>query len=167
MFIIAWEVQISLSEIYEETEVRFSLLQNKLFCLLVDSFHWFIFVFLYQLICLSDLEFDYINPYDSASRVNAVVIIEYALQGVLCASFFLTLNWFPFLVMAPVTYYHVKLYVLLSLSPQVYPANHTCLFGHFPIVLLLLMWISWYLTLVVLLWRNLYCHYMIEEFHYT
>jgi hypothetical protein len=73
-------------------------------------------VFLYQLICLSDLEFDYINPYDSSSRINAVVIIEYALQGVLCAAFLLTLNWFPFLVMAPVTYYHVKLYVLLSLT---------------------------------------------------
>uniref|UniRef100_A0ACD5YJU8 Uncharacterized protein n=2 Tax=Avena sativa TaxID=4498 RepID=A0ACD5YJU8_AVESA len=65
----------------------------------------------YQLICLSDLEFDYINPYDSSSRINAVVIIEYVLQGVLCASFLLTLNWFPFLVMAPVTYYHVRLYM--------------------------------------------------------
>uniref|UniRef100_A0ACD5Y5Z6 Uncharacterized protein n=2 Tax=Avena sativa TaxID=4498 RepID=A0ACD5Y5Z6_AVESA len=65
----------------------------------------------YQLICLSDLEFDYINPYDSSSRINAVVLIEYTLQGVLCASFLLTLNWFPFLVMAPVTYYHVRLYM--------------------------------------------------------
>ncbi|XBI79437.1 hypothetical protein VPH35_088904 [Triticum aestivum] len=82
----------------------------------------------YQLICLSDLEFDYINPYDSSSRINAVVIIEYALQGVLCASFLLTLNWFPFLVMAPVTYYHVKLYVLLPLSPVVYPQTiNACL----------------------------------------
>ncbi|TVU50079.1 hypothetical protein EJB05_01436, partial [Eragrostis curvula] len=66
---------------------------------------------LLQLICLSDLEYDYINPYDSSSRINAVVIIEYALQGALCASFLLTLHWFPFLIMAPVTYYHVKLYM--------------------------------------------------------
>ncbi|CAD6270033.1 unnamed protein product [Miscanthus lutarioriparius] len=58
-----------------------------------------------------DLEYDYINPYDSSSRINAVVLIEYALQGALCASFLLTLHWFPFLVMAPVTYYHVKLYL--------------------------------------------------------
>ncbi|CAD6267751.1 unnamed protein product [Miscanthus lutarioriparius] len=64
-----------------------------------------------RLICLSDLEYDYINPYDSSSRINAVVLIEYALQGALCASFLLTLHWFPFLVMAPVTYYHVKLYL--------------------------------------------------------
>uniref|UniRef100_A0A804PRE2 Uncharacterized protein n=1 Tax=Zea mays TaxID=4577 RepID=A0A804PRE2_MAIZE len=37
----------------------------------------------YQLICLSDLEYDYINPYDSSSRINAVVLIEYSLQGAL------------------------------------------------------------------------------------
>ncbi|XP_006664048.1 protein cornichon homolog 4-like [Oryza brachyantha] len=65
----------------------------------------------YQLICLSDLEFDYINPYDSSSRINSVVLIEYLLQGALCASFLLTLHWFPFLVMAPVAYYHGKLYM--------------------------------------------------------
>jgi len=88
----------------------------------------------YQLICLSDLEFDYINPYDSASRVNAVVIIEYALQVVLCACFLLTLNWFPFLVMAPVTYYHVKLYVLLSLSPEVYPVKPYMLIWSFSLL---------------------------------
>uniref|UniRef100_J3NDM6 Uncharacterized protein n=1 Tax=Oryza brachyantha TaxID=4533 RepID=J3NDM6_ORYBR len=64
-----------------------------------------------QLICLSDLEFDYINPYDSSSRINSVVLIEYLLQGALCASFLLTLHWFPFLVMAPVAYYHGKLYM--------------------------------------------------------
>ena len=26
-----------------------------------------------QLMCLADLEFDYINPYDSASRINFVI----------------------------------------------------------------------------------------------
>uniref|UniRef100_A0A0D9XZN3 Cornichon family protein n=1 Tax=Leersia perrieri TaxID=77586 RepID=A0A0D9XZN3_9ORYZ len=64
-----------------------------------------------MLICLSDLEFDYINPYDSSSRINSVVLIEYSLQAALCASFLLTLHWFPFLVMAPVAYYHGKLYM--------------------------------------------------------
>ncbi|XP_072986434.1 protein cornichon homolog 2-like [Typha latifolia] len=64
----------------------------------------------YQLICLSDLEFDYINPYDSSSRINAVVIPEFAVQGVLCTSFLLTWHLFPFLIMAPITYYHVKLF---------------------------------------------------------
>ncbi|XP_020110453.1 protein cornichon homolog 1-like [Ananas comosus] len=65
----------------------------------------------YQLICLSDLEFDYINPYDSSSRINSVVIPEYIVQGLLCTSFLLTWHWFPFLITAPVTYYHVKLFM--------------------------------------------------------
>ncbi|XP_072971179.1 protein cornichon homolog 2-like [Typha angustifolia] len=65
----------------------------------------------YQLICLSDLESDYINPYDSSSRINAVVIPEFLVQGVLCTTFLLTWHWFPFLIMAPITYYHVKLFM--------------------------------------------------------
>ncbi|CAA6672329.1 unnamed protein product [Spirodela intermedia] len=65
----------------------------------------------YQLICLSDLEFDYINPYDSSSRINAVVTPEFVVQGVLCVLFLLSLHWFPFLIMAPITYYHSKLYL--------------------------------------------------------
>ncbi|CAL9188171.1 unnamed protein product [Musa hybrid cultivar] len=65
----------------------------------------------YQLICLSDLEFDYINPYDSSSRINAVVIPEFLVQGILCILFLLTWHWFPFLIMAPITYYHIKLYM--------------------------------------------------------
>uniref|UniRef100_A0A1D1XFY9 Protein cornichon 1 n=1 Tax=Anthurium amnicola TaxID=1678845 RepID=A0A1D1XFY9_9ARAE len=65
----------------------------------------------YQLICLSDLEFDYINPFDSSSRINAVVVPEFIVQGILCILFFLTWHWFPFLIMAPITYYHVKLYL--------------------------------------------------------
>ncbi|CAH8391253.1 unnamed protein product [Eruca vesicaria subsp. sativa] len=27
-----------------------------------------------NLVCLADLEFDYINPYDSASRINSVLL---------------------------------------------------------------------------------------------
>ncbi|URE05881.1 protein cornichon [Musa troglodytarum] len=65
----------------------------------------------YQLICLSDLEFDYINPYDLSSRINAVVVPEFMVQGTLCILFLLTWHWFPFLLMAPITYYHTKLYM--------------------------------------------------------
>ncbi|KAJ0965114.1 hypothetical protein J5N97_026252 [Dioscorea zingiberensis] len=64
----------------------------------------------YQLICLSDLEFDYINPYDTSSRVNAVVVPEFVVQGTLCILFLLTWHWFPFLIMAPISYYHFKLF---------------------------------------------------------
>ncbi|KAF3338288.1 protein cornichon 1-like protein [Carex littledalei] len=66
---------------------------------------------LYQLITLSDLEFDYINPFDSSNRINAVVLPEFILQAVLCASFLLTWHWFSFLITLPVTCYHLKLYM--------------------------------------------------------
>ncbi|XP_078432964.1 protein cornichon homolog 2-like [Wolffia australiana] len=65
----------------------------------------------YQLICLSDLEFDYINPYDSSSRINAAVIPEFLVQALLSVIFLLTWHWFSFLMMAPVTYYHLRLYL--------------------------------------------------------
>ncbi|XP_011625461.1 protein cornichon homolog 4 [Amborella trichopoda] len=68
-------------------------------------------VLVYQLICLSDLEYDYINPYDSSSRINAIIMPEFVTQGVLSALFLLTWHWFMFLLMAPVTYYHIKLYL--------------------------------------------------------
>jgi hypothetical protein len=65
----------------------------------------------YQLICLSDLEFDYINPYDSTSRINRLVISEFMIQGVLCLLFLLTGCWFMCLITAPLVYYHAQLYV--------------------------------------------------------
>nr|CAD1830182.1 unnamed protein product [Ananas comosus var. bracteatus] len=65
---------------------------------------------IYQLMCLADLEFDYINPYDSASRINKVVLPEFALQGVLCLLFLLSGHWLMFLLSTPLVYYNVKLY---------------------------------------------------------
>ncbi|XP_068643266.1 protein cornichon homolog 2-like [Aristolochia californica] len=65
----------------------------------------------YQLICLSDLEFDYINPYDSSARINTVVIPEFIVQGALSTIYLLTWHWFMFMLMAPLTYYHIKLYM--------------------------------------------------------
>ncbi|XP_077210295.1 protein cornichon homolog 2-like [Tasmannia lanceolata] len=68
-------------------------------------------VAVYQLICLSDLEFDYINPYDSSARINAVVMPEFAIQGALSTLYLLTWHWFMFLMTAPITYYHIRLYM--------------------------------------------------------
>ncbi|XP_057478831.1 protein cornichon homolog 4-like [Actinidia eriantha] len=56
-----------------------------------DLLAWLLFFFMlvallaiivYQLMCLADLEFDYINPYDSASRINQMVLPEFITQGV-------------------------------------------------------------------------------------
>ncbi|KAH0458349.1 hypothetical protein IEQ34_013664 [Dendrobium chrysotoxum] len=64
----------------------------------------------YQLICLSDLECDYINPYDSSSRINAVVVPEFIVQGFLSSLFLMTWQLIPFIIMAPITYYHVQMF---------------------------------------------------------
>nr|VDD29495.1 unnamed protein product [Brassica oleracea] len=64
----------------------------------------------YQLICLADLEFDYINPYDSASRINFVVLPEFFLQGFLCFFYLVTGHWFMALLGVPYLYYNFQLY---------------------------------------------------------
>ncbi|KAG6382821.1 hypothetical protein SASPL_157468 [Salvia splendens] len=61
------------------------------------------------LMCLADLEFDYINPYDSASRINQVVLPEFITQGVLCFLFLVTGHWFMSLLCVPYLYYNVRL----------------------------------------------------------
>uniref|UniRef100_A0A6N2K0Q1 Uncharacterized protein n=1 Tax=Salix viminalis TaxID=40686 RepID=A0A6N2K0Q1_SALVM len=43
-----------------------------------------IVIIIFQLMALADLEFDYINPYDSSSRINKVILPEYITEGVLC-----------------------------------------------------------------------------------
>ncbi|KAK1286336.1 hypothetical protein QJS10_CPB20g01544 [Acorus calamus] len=64
----------------------------------------------FQLMCLADLEFDYINPYDSASRINSVVLPEFIVEGVLCFLFLISGHWAMFLLCVPYLYYNVKLY---------------------------------------------------------
>ncbi|EXC17847.1 Protein cornichon-4-like protein [Morus notabilis] len=84
-----------------------------------DLYEWLIsFFFLiallilivYQLMSLADLEFDYINPYDSSIRINRVILPEYITQGVLCVFFLLMGHWFMSLLCVPYLYYNVRLY---------------------------------------------------------
>ncbi|CAL0314288.1 unnamed protein product [Lupinus luteus] len=84
-----------------------------------DLFVWLISFFLliallvlvtYQLMCLADLEFDYINPYDSSSRINTVVLPEFIIQGVLCFFYLFTGHWIMSLYAAPCLYFNVRLY---------------------------------------------------------
>ncbi|KAG2683368.1 hypothetical protein I3843_10G028500 [Carya illinoinensis] len=65
----------------------------------------------YQLVILTDLEADYINIYDTASRINRIVIPEFIVQGVLCAVFLITWHWFMFLMTVPLACYHVMLFL--------------------------------------------------------
>ncbi|KAK7294938.1 hypothetical protein RJT34_17837 [Clitoria ternatea] len=65
----------------------------------------------YQLILLVDLEFDYINPYDSTSRINQVILPEFVIQGIFCFTNLIAGYWFIFLISLPCLYYNVRLYV--------------------------------------------------------
>ncbi|XP_012087083.1 protein cornichon homolog 4 [Jatropha curcas] len=67
-------------------------------------------IIVFQLMCLADLEFDYINPYDSSSRINKVILPEYITEGVLCLFFLLTGHWCMALLCVPYLYYNVRLY---------------------------------------------------------
>ncbi|KAL4558097.1 hypothetical protein LXL04_036293 [Taraxacum kok-saghyz] len=66
---------------------------------------------LYQIVCLSDLESDYMNPYESSSRINAVVVPEMVLHGVCSVLLLLTGYWFMFLLTLPITIYNSMLYM--------------------------------------------------------
>ncbi|XP_066371959.1 protein cornichon homolog 1-like [Miscanthus floridulus] len=65
---------------------------------------------IYQLMCLADLEFDYINPFDSSSRINKVVMPEFVLQVLLSVLFLLSGHWAMFLLSLPLVYYNYTLY---------------------------------------------------------
>ncbi|ESW11996.1 hypothetical protein PHAVU_008G076200 [Phaseolus vulgaris] len=65
----------------------------------------------YQLILLVDLEFDYINPYDSTSRINQVVVPEFIIQGSFCFINLIAGHWFIFLLSLPFLYYNVRTYI--------------------------------------------------------
>ncbi|KAL8101249.1 protein cornichon homolog 4-like [Apium graveolens] len=85
-----------------------------------DMLAWLLFFFIligllilvvYQLMCLADLEFDYINPYDSASRINQVILPEFITEGVLCFLYLVTGHWIMALFGIPYLYYNVRLYM--------------------------------------------------------
>ncbi|CAN1186104.1 Protein cornichon homolog 4 [Linum perenne] len=70
-----------------------------------------IFIVIFQLMCLADLESDYINPYDSSSRINKAILPEYIAEAALCFFFLVTGHWCMALVCAPYLYYNVRLYM--------------------------------------------------------
>lgn len=65
----------------------------------------------YQIVCLSDLEADYMNLYESSSRINAVIVPEFVVHGLFCSLFLVTGHWFMFLLMLPIAYYNTMLFM--------------------------------------------------------
>ncbi|XP_028783315.1 protein cornichon homolog 1-like isoform X1 [Neltuma alba] len=64
----------------------------------------------YQILILTDLEADYVNPYEASSRINYFVVPEFIGQAALCALFLLTGHWFMIFLTVPITAYHMTLY---------------------------------------------------------
>ncbi|KAL8216646.1 hypothetical protein R6Q57_023483 [Mikania cordata] len=91
----------------EETRLMGEILTWLLFFFILIAL---VVVVVYQLMCLADLELDYINPYDSASRINFVILPEFITHGVLCLIYLLTGHWMMFLLALPYLYYNVRLY---------------------------------------------------------
>ncbi|RDX78169.1 Protein cornichon-like 4, partial [Mucuna pruriens] len=86
---------------------------------MADLFAWLISFFLliallvlvtYQLMCLADLEFDYINPYDISSRINMVVLPEFITLTVLFCFYLLTGHWIMSLFISPCLFFNIRLY---------------------------------------------------------
>lgn len=104
----------------------------------------------YQLMCLADLEFDYINPYDSSVQINRVILPEYITQGVLCVFFLLTGHWFMSLLCVPYLYYNVNLYMrkqhlvdVTEIFNMLHKEKKQRLFKLFYLVFLLFLCIFW------------------------
>ncbi|CAI5488717.1 unnamed protein product [Closterium sp. Naga37s-1] len=68
-------------------------------------------IVMYMLICISDLENDFINPHDAARRVNGFVFPEISLHSGLTVVFALTGHWLMFLINLPLALYHFHLYL--------------------------------------------------------
>lgn len=67
-------------------------------------------ILMYTLICLSDLENDFINPHDSSARINKFVVPEYALHAAHTLMFLVTGRYFMFAINLPLVVYHGRQY---------------------------------------------------------
>ncbi|XP_012073032.1 protein cornichon homolog 1 isoform X2 [Jatropha curcas] len=65
----------------------------------------------YELLCLTDLEADQLNPFEATACINKWILPEFILQGVICVLLLLTGHWVIFLMEAPLTCYHVLLFM--------------------------------------------------------
>ncbi|XP_051129891.1 protein cornichon homolog 4-like [Andrographis paniculata] len=84
-----------------------------------DAWTWLVFFFfliflvamlVFQLVCLTDLELDYINPYELGNKINGVIVPEFITYGVLCFLFLATRHLVMFLLGVPLLYYNFILY---------------------------------------------------------
>ncbi|KAI3829186.1 hypothetical protein L1987_03303 [Smallanthus sonchifolius] len=65
----------------------------------------------FKIMCFLDLETDYINPYELATKINNIALLEFITQGVLCILHLITRHWVMFFLCLPYLYYNVNLYL--------------------------------------------------------
>lgn len=78
-------------------------------CLICFTVMWCLVSRLLQLMCLADLEFDYINPYDLSARINKVVLPEFVTQAVQCFFYLVTRHWIMALLCAPYLLHNIRM----------------------------------------------------------
>ncbi|KAI7725739.1 hypothetical protein M8C21_004804, partial [Ambrosia artemisiifolia] len=70
--------------------------------MIVDLIAWILSFFillavmalvLYQIMCFLDLEIDYINPYELATKINNITLPEFITQGALCFLHLVARHW--------------------------------------------------------------------------
>jgi len=74
---------------------------------------------MHALVCLSDLENDFVNPHDSCKRVNAIVRYEVAAQAALLGFYLLAGFWLLALLQLPITLFHARCYYRRELMMDV------------------------------------------------
>ncbi|KAI7755442.1 hypothetical protein M8C21_015907 [Ambrosia artemisiifolia] len=52
---------------------------------------------LYQIMCFLDLEIDYINPYELATKINNITLPEFITQGALCFLHLVARHWIMYI----------------------------------------------------------------------
>ncbi|RDY01621.1 Protein cornichon-like 1, partial [Mucuna pruriens] len=64
-----------------------------------------------NVLILTDLESDFVNPYDASSRINYFILPEFIGQGLFCTLCLFTGHWIMFFITVPLTCYHLMLYL--------------------------------------------------------
>mmetsp|Transcript_1658 Transcript_1658/g.3752 ORF Transcript_1658/g.3752 Transcript_1658/m.3752 type:complete len:162 (+) Transcript_1658:178-663(+) len=66
---------------------------------------------MYMVICLSDLANDFINPHDSSSRINKLVVPEFVIHAVQTGLFVGVGSWSLLAVNTPLVLFHLRSYM--------------------------------------------------------
>jgi len=70
------------------------------------AFGFAVFVNLYVMVALDDLQSDFVNPHDATRKINRLIAWEIAAHACGCAFMLVSGHWVMVLANAPLAYYH-------------------------------------------------------------